>query len=178
MQSEKIDIIIIRGAPGAGKSLTAKSLTKYFPKGVRIEIDNIRSMVISVDWTNQQEHINILGLSTNLVNDFRKLGLSPVIVVDTFSGDKVKGFISQLLEFDKTTAIKVFGLFTTEMELEKRINARNNREFKDLSTCKKLNADVLKFKYDNEIQIDTTGLLPKETSKIIHEHLLKAKIIL
>lgn len=171
MQTVQIDIIIIRGAPGAGKSLTAKSLTKYFPKGVRIEVDNIRSMVISVEWTNQEEHIMILDLSTKLVNDFRKLGLSPVIVVDTFSGDKVKRFINHLMELDETLSIRVFGLFTSESELEKRINARNNREFKDLNICKKLNTDILKFKYDNELQINTTGMLPDDTARIIYEHI-------
>jgi predicted PilT family ATPase len=37
-----IDIIIIRGAPGSGKSQTAKSLSKYYPKGERLEVDSIR----------------------------------------------------------------------------------------------------------------------------------------
>lgn len=171
MQNEQVDIIIIRGAPGSGKSVTAKSLAKSFPKGVRIEVDNIRSMVISVDWTNQEEHIKILDLSTKLVNGFIKLGLSPVIVVDTFSGDKVERFINQLRGLDDRLKIQVFGLFTTENELEKRISARKVGEFKDLNICKKLNADVLKFKLEHEIQIDTTGLLAEDTSRIVQEHL-------
>jgi uridine kinase len=41
MQDEKIDIIIIRGCPGSGKSQTAKSLSQYFPEGVRLEVDTI-----------------------------------------------------------------------------------------------------------------------------------------
>jgi tRNA uridine 5-carbamoylmethylation protein Kti12 len=171
MMNGQIDIIIIRGAPASGKSQTAKSLAKYFTKGVRIEIDTIRSMVISVDWTNQEEHIKILGLSTKLINDFRNLTLSPVIVVDTFSGDKVKSFIKQLMELDETLSIKVFGLYTTDIELEKRINARKGNEFKDLSICKKINTDVLKFKYVNEIQIDTTLSTPEQTAKIIFENI-------
>lgn len=173
MEIMETDIIILRGAPGSGKSLSAKSLTKYFPKGVRIEIDNIRSMVISVDWTNQDEHISILNISTKLVYDFIKLDLKPIIVVDTFNGDKVKRYIDELSKLDNTLSIKVFGLFTTESELEKRINARTNGEFKDFNICKKLNADVHKFKYDNEILIDTTGVLPVETAKIIYNDIKK-----
>ena len=60
----------------------AKSLSKHFTKGVRIEVDTIRNMVISVDWKNQQEHIDMLQASTKLVFEFLNLGFSPVIVVE------------------------------------------------------------------------------------------------
>ena len=83
MEKTAADIIIIKGAPASGKSHTAKSLSKHFPKGARIEVDNLRNMVISVDWKNQTEHINILNLSANLVNEYLQLGFKPVIVVDT-----------------------------------------------------------------------------------------------
>ena len=61
-----------------------------------MEIDNLRSMVISVDWTNQNEHINILNLSSRLVLDFLQLGFSPIIIVDTFSGDKMIKYLELL----------------------------------------------------------------------------------
>ena len=82
MQSEKVDIIILRGAPGSGKSQTAKSLSKFFPKGAKLEVDVLRQMVISVDWKNQKEHINLLQVSTGLVYDFIWQGFNPVIVTE------------------------------------------------------------------------------------------------
>lgn len=169
MHSEQIDVMIIRGAPGAGKSSTAKSLARYFPGGVRMEIDNIRSMIISVNWTNQEEHVNILNTSTKLVYDFFKLGFKPIIVVDTFSGNKVEKFNDLLLQLDNNLSIKIFGLYVTEKELERRINARTQEDFKDYNICKKLNVDVLKFKYENEFQIDTTGQMPDSIARIIYE---------
>jgi len=114
MQNPKIDIIIIRGAPGSGKSQTAKSLSQFFPKGVKLEVDILRQMVISVDWKNQEEHINMLQVSTGLVHDFLKLGFNPVIVVDTFSGDKINKYLESLYELDKTLSIKLLGLCVTE----------------------------------------------------------------
>ncbi|AFM10709.1 AAA family ATPase [Turneriella parva] len=165
------DVVIIRGAPGAGKSQAAKSLANYFPDGARIEIDTLRAMVISVDWTNQDEHIKILELSTRLVRDFGKLDLTPVIVVDTFSGDKIEAFVSQLKKLDSALAIRTCGLYVTEEELEKRIRARSGAEFKDIGVCKKLNAYVVRNKYPDEFQIDTTGLSPDDTAKIIYEWL-------
>jgi len=172
MQGEKIDIIILRGAPGAGKSQVAKSLSEFFPKGVRIEVDTLRSMVVSVDWTNQAEHINILHLSTKLVYDMIKLGFSPVIVVDTFSGDKIQKYMQDLYHLDKSFFVKIFGLYATEGEIKKRIKSRKQGEFRDFKICKRLNEETLKFKYEGEYQIDTSGLLPNEVAGIIHVQIL------
>ena len=167
MTEKKVDVIILRGAPASGKSQTAKSLSKFFPKGVRLEVDTLRKMVISVDWTNQQEHVNMLQVSTGLVLDFLKLGFSPVIVVDTFSGDKINKYLDTLYQLDRDLSIQIFGLFTTDNELKKRLELRSNEEFRDFEICKRLNDDVIKVKCDMEVQVDTTGLLPKQTAEII-----------
>lgn len=160
----EVDIIIIRGAPGSGKSQAAKSLAGYFPKGIRMEVDTLRSMIISVDWQNQQEHIDILLASTKLVREFLQLGFKPVIVVDTFSGDKINRYLATLNQMEVNLQIKIFGLFTTEDELKSRLEKRSETEFKDFAVCKKLNADVLKWKHENEFQVDTTGLTPTQTA--------------
>lgn len=170
--NDNIDIVIIRGAPGSGKSQTAKSLTRFFPKGVRLEVDAIRQMVVSVDWTNQQEHINMLEASTILVSEFIKFNHSPVIVIDTFSGDKLNAYLDSLYKIDAGFSIKVFGLHTSNEELKKRLESRKDNEFRDYVICKKLNEDVLKFKYCDEFQIDTTGLLPEETSEKIYRKII------
>jgi predicted kinase len=167
MNRTDVDIIIVRGAPASGKSETAKCLAKYFPQGIRMEIDNLRSMVISVDWTNQQEHINILQLSTKLVTDFLNLKFKPIIVIDTFSGDKIYKFLSDLYTINSNFNIALFGLFATEKELTKRIKKRKEGKFKDINICLKLNSDVLKIKHLSEIQIDTTERVPQETAQII-----------
>ncbi len=165
----KTDIIIIRGAPGSGKSQTAKSLARFFPKGVRIEVDTIRQMVVSVDWKNQQEHIDMLQASTKLVFEFLKLGFSPVIIVDTFSGDKINCYLETLYQHEKDVSIKIFGLYTTDEELQRRLNLRTSAEFKDFEICKKLNDDLLKWKPKNEFQINTTGMIATQTAGRVYE---------
>jgi len=173
MKDSHTDIIIIRGAPGSGKSQVAKCLSQFFPKGVRLEVDTLRQMVISVDWKNQQEHIDMLQASTKLVFEFLQCGFSPVIVVDTFSGDKINKYLDTLYQLDKDLSIKIFGLFTTDEELKRRLDLRTYPEFKDFSICKRLNDDVLKWKHDNEFQIDTTGLSSTQTAQIIFDKLNK-----
>lgn len=167
MKNIDIDIIIIRGAPGSGKSQTAKCLAEFFPQGVRMEIDKLRSMVISVDWTNQTEHINILEISTKLICDFLEIGFKPIIVIDTFSGDKILKFLTDLQEINNELNIAAFGLYTSTKELTKRINKRKKGEFKDVAICLKLNEDLLKIKSENEMQIDTTSRKPQETAQTI-----------
>jgi predicted kinase len=168
MHNSSCDIIILRGAPGSGKSQTAKSLAEFFPKGVRLEVDTIRQMVISVDWKNQQEHIGMLQVSAGLVSDFLKSGFRPVIVVDTFSGDKIIRFMDRLRHFDANLTIHVFGLFATDDELARRLAMRQDGEFKDVAISKKLNSDVLQFKSEAELLIDTTGQMPTQTASGIY----------
>lgn len=166
------DIIIIRGAPGSGKSLTAKSLSQYFPKGVRMEVDTIRQMVVSVDWKNQQEHINMLQVSIKLVLEFLHFGFNPVIVIDTFSGDKLDHYLKTLYDYNENLIVKLFGLYTADEELKKRLEMRISPEFNDFPICKKLNDDVLKWKHHSEFQLDTTGLTQEHSAEIIYRQLI------
>ena len=166
------DVIIIRGAPASGKSQAAKNLARFFPKGVKVEVDALRQMVISVDWKNQEEHINLLQVSARLVHDFLKLGFKPVIVVDTFSGDKINKYLKTLNQLDRTLSVKIFGLYVAEDVLKKRLELRSNGEFKDFGICKKLNDDVLKIRHSSEHQIDTTELLPEQTAEKIYGRLI------
>jgi hypothetical protein len=170
MKSGNIDIIILRGAPGSGKTQAANSLSGFFPNGVKVEVDLLRQMVISVDWTNQEEHINMLNLSTGLVYDFFKLGFTPVIVIDTFSGNKLNKYLNKLYDLDKGLRIKIFGLFTTDDELKRRIELRATGQFRDLAICQKLNNAVVEMKYDSENQINTTGLSSSQTAEKIYEY--------
>jgi broad-specificity NMP kinase len=170
MKNKDLDIIIVKGAPSTGKSTTAKELAKYFSGGVRMEIDNLRSMVISVEWTNQKEHIEILNVSTQLIKNFYDLNYKPIIVIDTFSGNKIIDYLERLNNIKKDWEISIFGLYVTESEIKKRLDLRTDK-FKDFEISKTINNDTLKFKLENEIQIDTTELTAKETSKLIYDYL-------
>ena len=174
--TDKTDIIIIRGAPGSGKSQVAKSLSQFYPNGARMEVDTIRNMVISADWTNQQEHINMLNASIKLVFEFLQLGFRPVIAIDTFSGDKINSYLKSLIQLDEKLSIRIFALYATDEELKKRLSRRINGEFNDFQVCKKLNDDVLKWKHDSEYQINTTGLLASDTAEKIYGQ-IKSKIM-
>ena len=156
------DVIIIRGAPGSGKSELGKALAKHYPHGARVEVDALRKMVISVNWIDQAEHIKLLGLAAGTTAEFVRLGFRPVIVIDTFSGDKVDGFLARLREFSPALAVRLFALHLPEEVLARRLAARPDGLFKDLAIAKKLNADILEIRRPEEIQIDGSELSPAQ----------------
>jgi broad-specificity NMP kinase len=163
------DIIIIRGAPGIGKTELGKYLSKskFFSKGVKVEIDALRSMIIDVHWTNQDEHVNVLHLSTKLVCDFLSFGYSPIIVIDTFSGNKISKYIDDILFINSKLYIKIFSLYASDEELVKRIDSRDVNGFKNISISKHINRYIQENMCIGEFKIDTTNLSQNEISEII-----------
>jgi len=161
------DVIVIRGAPGSGKSQTAKNLAARLGRGIRMEVDTIRAMVISVDWTNQEEHINTLSLATGLVAGFLGLGHRPVIVIDTFSGDKLMRFLAELRALRDGLDVRMFALVTAPAVLRSRVENRPSDRFKDFGVCAKLNSDVAKHPQPGEQLIDNSSLTPGETVDLI-----------
>lgn len=157
MKPTKPRVIIIRGAPGAGKTEVSKALATYFPDGARIEVDSLRKMVISVKWTNQNEHINMLGVTARLARDFLSLGICPVIIVDTFSGDKLHKFIDDVRSHSPDAELNLFGLFVNHKVLAERLNERDATMFKDFSISDVINNETVKNKHPIETQFDTTA---------------------
>lgn len=157
------DIIIIRGAPGSGKSQVAKALSSFYPKGVRLEVDTLRNMVISVNWTDQKEHIQLLEVAAELTKNFLKRKLKPAIVVDTFSGNKLEKFLKDLQNRKKKVLkVEIFSLYCSDAELVRRLKARKIGGFKDFEISKEINVYTQNLKFENEIKIDTTTLSVKE----------------
>ena len=165
------DVIILRGAPGAGKSALSKELAKRFPKGVRLEVDTLRSMVISVDWTNQQEHKDLLQVAAQLTCQFLELGFKPVIVVDTFSGDKVKPFLDAINAPEHGLWVKTLALHASPEVLSQRLAARPVELVRDFDVSKKLNSDVLKISRPADTLVDTSVLSAPQIAELIFESL-------
>jgi hypothetical protein len=124
-------------------------------------------MVISVGWTDQEEHIRILSLSTELVDGFLRQGYRPIIVVDTFSGDKLNRYRNDLCNLHDGLAIRSFALVTDASELIERLERRPQDEFRDSVISLKLNSQVVKFLHSTEELVDTTHSSPMKTAEEI-----------
>lgn len=163
------DVIIIRGAPGSGKSEAAKCLAARLGKCVRLEVDTLRAMIIPVDWTNQMEHINVLTLAADLVAGFLRIGHRPVIVVDTFSGDKQLKFLADLETLQPGLDVCVFALVAAPAVLRERIESRSPNQFKYIGISEKQNSEIIERPQPGEQLIDNSGLTPDEVVDLIIE---------
>jgi predicted kinase len=161
------DVIVIRGAPGSGKSETAKRLAKRLGHGARVEVDTLRSMIVRVEWTDQREHSAVLALAVGVVAGFLRMGHRPVILVDTFSGDKLGKVVNDLSAAHAGVEVRAFSLAPSPAALKARVEGRPDGEYKDLSVCEKLNADVARRLLPEELLIDNSDLTPEESVEVI-----------
>lgn len=167
MKPQNADLILLKGAPGVGKSTAARLIAEHFPSGARIEVDTLRQMVIAVDWKNQQEHRTLLTISAKLAAHFIRAGYAPVILVDTFSGDKVEGFLEAFRVELAEVRVCVCSLHASEETLHDRVLNREVGGFRDLPISTRINAEVVRDAKPSETIIDTTGLSPPDVAQAI-----------
>ena len=153
MTTEKIDLIIVRGAPAVGKSSLGRRIKKEFPEGFVVEVDDLRGMINSVKWVHKEEHLNALNATESLVKSYLKAGYNPAIVIDTFNPTKLKWFTEKF----RDNNFVVISLFANNEVLENRLTNRE-KGFKDWDMTKILNDEVEKYRHEKEILIDTSEL--------------------
>jgi len=162
MSAASPDLILLKGAPGVGKSTAAKLLAQHFPSGVRVEVDTLRQMVISVDWTNQAEHRSLLALSAQLAAGFLRSGFAPVILVDTFSGDKIDGFLTEFHAQCPSKRVCVVVLHASEDVLRERLSNREAGAFRNIGIAMRINHESVRDARPFELVLDTSASSPKD----------------
>ena len=167
MNTASPDLILLKGAPGVGKSTAAKLLACQFPSGVRIEVDALRGMVIDVNWTAQTEHRSLLMLSAQLAAGFLRSGFAPVILIDTFSGDKINGFLSAFRAECPQSRVFVGVLHASDDVLRQRVLGREADGFRDIPITMRTNLESIRDVKPFETLIDTSNLPPSDVTKAI-----------
>ena len=156
----ELHLILIRGAPGSGKSSLGRRLKKIFTSGVLIEIDNVRGMMNDVDWNSETQHLIALDAAAATVNAFINSKRFPVIIVDMFVPDKLEFFLDKVAATD----YKIISLLTNENVLEKRLTERKEG-FKDIPKGILLNKMIMENRTMKEIQIDTSEIGKNEVAE-------------
>ncbi len=167
MNATSADLILLKGAPGIGKSTAAKLLAHHFPSGVRIEVDTLRGMVIDVGWTDQTVHRNVLALSAHLAAGFLRVGFAPVILIDTFSGDKIDGFLGAFRSESPQSRVCVAVLHASDDVLRQRVLNRDADGFRDIDIALRINHESVRDARPFELPLDTTSLSPGDVAGAI-----------
>ncbi len=164
MPESKVDLLIVRGAPGVGKSTAVRRLRKHIPDGAVIEVDSLRGMIAAVQWVNTEQHWVALDQASLLIKGFLAKGFRPVVLVDTFSRGKLTRFVQEL-----DNSYLVASLFASEDELVCRVSKRPDDDYKDIDACLRLNSEVAENRYENEHLIDTSTLRPTAVAEVLKE---------
>jgi hypothetical protein len=176
----RYDLIVIRGAPGVGKSTLSENLKKYFPEGVGIETDTVRKMINRSDWfpsgvsdgfTYRSDEQGIHGIEAAgaVCRCYRANGYRPVLLVDTFTIPHYHKIASLIHEAEPALSWHILALYCTDKELVSRLSRRmlltrftgRGTVFFDKESAIRVNEGVRNHRYSNETFIDTTGRSPK-----------------
>lgn len=160
MSQENYDLILVRGAPGVGKSRLTGKLKTCFSKGITIEVDSVRGMINNVEWINSTQHLHALQSTWAVCQSYSDAGYSPVIVIDTFGPSKLKNFVTMIDNSPQKRRYIIISLFCEPESLIKRIKGRKNG-FSEVEPSLILNEEVRKYRHPEEKMIDTTGKTPE-----------------
>jgi cytidylate kinase len=149
------DILLVRGAPGVGKSTAVGRMRRHLHSGAIVEVDVLRGMIAGVEWTNKVQHVLALEHAHMIAGSFLAHGLRPVVIVDTLGRARLDTFLPML-----ATSYRVVSLYARPEVLANRVDARPEGQFKNLEACMTLNDEIARHRYPHESLVDTSDMSP------------------
>jgi predicted kinase len=154
--------ILIRGAPGSGKSSTARALARHYPRGATIEVDLIRRSMNGIIWHNHHQHFDALHIMAAMAHAFVERGYGPVIIVDTLGF----GSLEMALEALATDSAAVYSLVCDPRRIAYRLWKRPGG-FRDIRKAHRFNRHILEEGESRQDLIDTGSATEEEVCRQI-----------
>ena len=89
-----IEILIIRGASGVGKTSLMKTMKGLLDGSFCIDIDDIRSMLSDMDWDQgYTDYLNSQLITAAMLKEMDRLGYKRAVVADTFPNTALRSFL-------------------------------------------------------------------------------------
>lgn len=166
--SVELDVVLVRGAPGAGKSTLGRRLRKGLTGAAVVEVDDLRAMLTQVDWTSRHHHDQALQGAFALVGGYLSAGLRPIILIDTLSRSRhaqVRAWLER-----EGHRYHSFSLWVEPSVLRTRLDQRESG-FREWEPSAVLNAEVLATRWPHETMIDAGALGPEAVAELVLSHL-------
>jgi hypothetical protein len=160
------EILLLRGAPGSGKSTVAALLAKHHEAAV-IEVDDLRGELWRVPavsgLSEPDRHHLALAQAAGMALALLRAGCRPV-VVDTFNTRCVEVFQQALRG---RAAMRLRALVVEPLELARRLVERPEvlGVFRDVVVSAQFNAEL--FAAPAWTRIDTTGIAPRLVAELV-----------
>lgn len=148
-------VLLLRGAPGVGKTRAARGLADVLGTGAVLEVDQLRAMFACGDWGSRRQHEVALRGAMALARQLLEEHISPVLVVDNFGRDSVERALRGLQGVD--VEVRVVSLWAEESALIERLDARHVG-FQDRGLASLMNEEVRVRRVPHDLLLDTTGL--------------------
>jgi predicted kinase len=153
--SPRLDVLVVRGAPGAGKSTLGRALRRALTSGAVLEVDDFRGMLCQVNWASREDHDVALDVALAAILGYLARDRRPVVLIDTFSRGRLgatQGRLSAAGVVHHTVS-----LWVDPAVLAQRLAARTSG-FKDWEPSRVLNDEVRRNRYPAEQLVDATSL--------------------
>jgi predicted kinase len=170
MNRHEIKIVLLRGAPGVGKSTLAKGLRAFFPDGIVLETDAIHQFINSVDWNDDNEKEACLENALAMADVYLEHGYKPCIIVSPFYKRWLDFFLDQLRKHHHAHEHFVISLYADDEVLKQRVAQRENG-YSNLELCLEYNEDTRTYRVENELLIDTSHFSDAELVEFVHKKL-------
>lgn len=147
------DLIILRGAPGVGKSTLSTEIKNIFKKGVTVEIGSLLKMVNGFEDGNSKLYSDTIENARSLGLNYLRKGYSPVLIIGPFKSARIQNHF--LNAMDRDIKYLIISLVAKDEDLNYRIDQRLTG-FKDKNIAYAVNKDIINFSFENEIRFDTS----------------------
>ena len=156
MTDATIEVLLVRGAPGVGKSAAVAALRQHIPDGAIIEVDALREMFAQAHEADRAKHVTALELAWVLGRGFLTRGVWPVVIVDTFTSRKLTAFVEAI-----DRPYRVASLYVEPDALRARLAHSGAVQRDKLESAAMHNTEIATHRYPNEKCIDTTSRDPE-----------------
>lgn len=159
-----LDVVLVRGAPGAGKSTLGRRLRKTLTQAAVVEVDELRAMLSQVDWASRRHHDQALEGMFALVRGFLGAGVRPVVVIDTLSRSRllhVRAWLDR-----EGYRHHTLSLWVEPSALRTRLEQRESG-FREWEPSAVLNDEVLATRWPQETLIDAGTLGRDELAELV-----------
>ena len=161
-----IGVVIIRGAPGVGKSTLAEMLRRTINGCAVIDVDDIRRMICDERFVYKENdhYLKAIDVAGDLVRKLTELGFRPVFVIDVFAVEALRAFVQRMRGAD----IFSVSLYADDDILLDRMKARHNG-YVNVDVARSVNRHIYETRGLSHAWLDIGALSPIE----IHERFLE-----